>query len=79
MLREALIAYFAFSISSSGVEQKFSKGALRFTDRQASAKAETEEMYLKVCLDFQEGTLMPFAPKRSRCGSTVSRRAYLGS
>ena len=54
VLREALIAYFAFSISSSGVEQKFSKGALRFTDRQACAKAETEEMYLKVCLDFPE-------------------------
>ena len=54
VLREALIAYFAVSISSSGVEQKFSKGALRFTDRQASAKAETEEMYLKVCLDFPE-------------------------
>jgi hypothetical protein len=54
VLRRALIAYFAFSISSSGVEQKFSKGALMFTDRQGHAKAECEEMYLKVCLDFPD-------------------------
>ena len=54
VLQTALIAYCTFCPSTSGVEQKFSKASLRFTSRQEAASTESEEMYLKVCLDFPE-------------------------
>ena len=50
-LRSALVAYTAFGISTSGVEQKFSLAALKFNCRQLSAAACNEDMFLKVVLD----------------------------
>ena len=50
-LRQALILYFAFAPSSSGVEQAFSKGAWSFHARRQKAKPATEEFHLKVTLD----------------------------
>ena len=53
VLTEALIQYFAFGGSSSGVEQNFSKAAWNFHCRRRAALPQTEEMALKVCLDFK--------------------------
>ena len=50
-LRSALVAYVAFGISTSGVEQKFSLAALKFNCRQLHADACGEEMFLKIALD----------------------------
>lgn len=52
VLTEALVQYFAFGGSSSGVEQNFSKAAWNFHCRRRSALPQTEEMAIKVCLDF---------------------------
>ena len=51
-LNSALIAYVAFGISTSGVEQKFSLAALKFNCRQLHAHAWNEDMFLKIALDF---------------------------
>lgn len=49
-LRKTLATYFAMSVSTSGVEQKFSQGHHRVHDRIAADPA-TEELALKVMLD----------------------------
>ena len=54
VLRTSLIAYVAFGISTSGVEQKFSLSALKFNARQMRALEAKEDMFLKVCLDYPE-------------------------
>ena len=50
-LRKALISYAAFGISTSGVEQHFSKSIHKFTVRQLSALQDREELCIKVSLD----------------------------
>ena len=50
-LRSALVAYVAFGISTSGVEQKFSLAALKFNCRQTHAGAPNRDMFLKITLD----------------------------
>ncbi len=47
----ALVLYFVFGISSSGVEQGFSKSEWGYTNRRLKAYPDTEEMCLKVLLD----------------------------
>lgn len=50
-LNSALIAYVAFGISTSGVEQKFSLASLKFNCRQLHADACNEDMFIKIALD----------------------------
>ena len=50
-LNHALVAYAAFGLSSSGVEQAFSKRALAFSCRRLTATANTEEFASKAVLD----------------------------
>ena len=50
-LEKGLQLYYGFGLSSSGVEQSFSKSQLKFGNRRQAAKAETEEYALKVILD----------------------------
>ncbi|CAK0864929.1 unnamed protein product [Prorocentrum cordatum] len=50
-LRSALVAYVAFGISTSGVEQKFSLAALKFNCRQLSSDACSEDRFLNIALD----------------------------
>lgn len=50
-LRQALQAYFVCGISSSGVEQRFSKVAASFSDRQSHCSADTESMITKLVTD----------------------------
>ena len=52
-LRKALATYFAMSVSTSGVEQKFSKAQVKFHTRIA-ASARLEDMALKVMQDAHE-------------------------
>ena len=54
VLNHALVAFIAFGLSSSGVEQKFSQAALKFTDRMGSSTADHEEGFIKVAMDFTE-------------------------
>ena len=51
VLLKALILYFVFGISSSGVEQDFAKSGWGFGNRRQKAYPETEEFCLKVLLD----------------------------
>ncbi|CAE7244095.1 haeIIM [Symbiodinium sp. CCMP2592] len=51
ILREALIQYFSFGASSSGVEQSFSKSQWGFGTRRNSALHSTEEFSVKALLD----------------------------
>ncbi|CAE8641554.1 unnamed protein product [Polarella glacialis] len=51
VLRAALRQYLAFGVSTSGVEQAFSKGAWSFTNRRLRSHATTEEFCLKASLD----------------------------
>ena len=51
VLRAALCQYLAFGVSTSGVEQAFSKGAWSFTNRRLRSHATTEEFSLKASLD----------------------------
>ena len=53
-LRVALVAYAAFGVSSSGVEQQFSKAALKFTDRMHRCSANNEEAFLRVADQYIE-------------------------
>ena len=53
-LQLALVAYAAFGVSSSGVEQKFSKSALKFTDRMGRCNDEQEESFLRVSMDLPD-------------------------
>lgn len=50
-LNHALVAYMAFGISSSGVEQGFSKAAWAFCSRRWAATPNTEEFVTKVVID----------------------------
>ena len=50
-LRTALIFYFAYGASTSGVEQSFSKGSWAYTNRQLKSLPTSEEMILKLTLD----------------------------
>ena len=50
-LNHALVAYTAFGLGSSGVEQGFSKGAWAFSSRRLTATANTEEFVIKAVLD----------------------------
>ena len=52
-LRKALATYFAMSLSTSGVEQKFSRAQMKFHSRIA-ATAQLEDMALKVMQDASE-------------------------
>ncbi|CAK0880248.1 unnamed protein product [Prorocentrum cordatum] len=54
VLGRALVAFIAYGLSSSGVEQKFSQAALKPTDRMGKATADHEEGFLKVAMDFPE-------------------------
>ena len=54
VLGSALVAFIAYGLSSSGVEQKFSQGALKFTDRMGKATADHEEGFIKVAMDFAD-------------------------
>lgn len=51
VLELALMLYFLFGLSSSGVEQNFSQAALGFSSRRQGASADTEESVLRVILD----------------------------
>ena len=50
-LREALTLYFVFGLSSSGVEQDFSKAGFAIGHRRQAASEATEESCLKAILD----------------------------
>ena len=50
-LRSALVLYHTIGISSSGVEQNFSKAEWGFGNRRQSAKADTEEHVLRLIID----------------------------
>jgi len=50
-LKGALVQYFAFGLSSSGVEQAFSKGAWAFHARRQRASPDKEDFCLKVIHD----------------------------
>ena len=51
ILREALVQYFSFGASSSGVEQGFSKSQWGFGTRRDAALHSTEEFSVKALLD----------------------------
>ena len=51
VLFETLVQYFAHGLSTSGVEQAFSKGAWVWGSRRQSASPDREELTLKVALD----------------------------
>jgi hypothetical protein len=51
VLEVALLFFLAFGVSTSGVEQAFSKSAWFFNNRRLSSLATTEEFCLKVALD----------------------------
>ena len=50
-LRKCLVLYFVFGLSSSGVEQSFSKSGWGFSNRRMRALPDTEDFCLKVILD----------------------------
>ena len=49
-LQLALVAYALVGVSSSGVEQMFSKTALKFNDRMGQCNDANEELFLRVCM-----------------------------
>ena len=53
-LQLALVAYAAVGVSSSGVEQMFSKTALKFNDRMGRCSDANEESFLRVCMDLPD-------------------------
>lgn len=50
-LKEGLVLYYAFGLSSSGVEQSFSKAGWGFSNRRMRSLPDTEDFCLKVLLD----------------------------
>jgi hypothetical protein len=82
VLMKALMTWRVVGISSSGVEQSFSKNCFTFGDHRQSAHSGTEEMHIKLSLDLarhDEATLikkarrvwafcygLPRTPERSR-------------
>ena len=54
VLIEAFVQYFAHGLSTSGVEQAFSKGAWCWGARRQSASPAREEVTLKVALDIND-------------------------
>ena len=80
-LRKALVAYVAFGISTSGVEQKFSLAALKFNCRQTHANAHNEDMFLKIALDFPTRDLTKTILNAQRiwqeCCGRLSGRHYM--
>ena len=56
-LRLALLAYATLGVSTSGVEQQFSKSALKFTDRMGKASAEKEEAFMRIIMDLPDRDL----------------------
>lgn len=54
VIMKALTTWRVFGISSSGVEQNFSKNSWSFGDRRQSAHAGTEEMHIKLSLDLAQ-------------------------
>ncbi|CAK0809178.1 unnamed protein product [Prorocentrum cordatum] len=78
-LRSALVAYVAFGMSTSGVEQKFSLAALKFNCRQLSSDARSEDMFLKIALDLPNRDLNKVIDSARRiwletCGRPVVRK-----
>ena len=66
VLIKALVLYFVCGISSSGVEQAFSKSRWGFSNRRLSAFSETEEYVLRVILQMPNAdlkTIIPLAQK----------------
>lgn len=66
VLKKALVLYFVFGISSSGVEQAFSKSRWGFSNRRLAAYPETEEYVLRVILAMPSAdlkTIIPLAQK----------------
>ena len=62
VLKTALILYFVFGISSSGVEQAFSKIRLDFSNRRLSAFPETEEYVVRVMMGMPSADLKIIIP-----------------
>ena len=68
VLKTALILYFVFGVSSSGVEQAFSKIRLDFSNRRLSAFPETEEYVVRVMMGMLQANvdlniIIPLAQK----------------
>ncbi len=84
-LRNALVHFFAHGLSTSGVEQAFSRGAWCFGSRRFSAASAVEETALKVALDLprdNQEAVIRLAAKiwvkaigmvRARCRSRIDK------
>ena len=57
VLREALVVYFNYCSSTSGLEQNFSKGSWAINDRQKHCLPGTEEMLMKLVIDLPHNDL----------------------
>ena len=70
-IRQALIVYFMFGISTSGVEQSFAKSGCQFNDqRKGRSTPITEEWAIKLVLDI---SVIPSINRRSKstCSTVV--------
>ena len=78
VLMPALILYFVFGISSSGVEQSFSKIRLGFSNRRQSALPETEEYVVRVMMGLPSADLKILIPLAQKVWSNVYRPTHQG-
>jgi hypothetical protein len=65
-LKDGLVLYYVFGLSSSGVEQSFSKAGWGFSNRRMRSLPDTEDFCLKVLLDLphrDKNQIIPIARK----------------